>query len=53
MKEKICETIEFTYTGKTDYIELDDSQVPKTVKAILDNLIIELKINIGMRSVYR
>lgn len=40
MKEKI--SIEFTDSGKTAYIELDDSQSPKTVKAILDNLGIEL-----------
>ena len=43
MKEKI--SIEFTDSGKTAYIELDDSQSPKTVKAILDNLPIEVKIN--------
>ena len=36
MKEKI--SIEFTDFGKTAYIELDDSQSPETVKAILDNL---------------
>ena len=43
MKEKI--SIEFTDSDKTAYIELDDSQSPKTVKAILDNLPIEVKIN--------
>jgi uncharacterized protein len=43
MKEKI--SIKFTDSEKTDYIELDDSQSPKTVKAILDNLPIEVKIN--------
>jgi hypothetical protein len=43
MKEKI--SIKFTESGKTAYIELDDSQSPKTVKAILDNLPIEVKIN--------
>jgi hypothetical protein len=43
MKEKI--SIEFPDSGKTAYIELDDSQSPKTVKAILDNLPIKVKIN--------
>jgi hypothetical protein len=43
MKEKI--SIKFTDSDKTAYIELDDSQSPKTVKAILDNLPIEVKIN--------
>jgi hypothetical protein len=43
MKEKI--SIKFTDSGKIAYIELDDSQSPKTVKAILDNLPIEVKIN--------
>jgi uncharacterized protein len=43
MKEKI--SIEFTDSGKTAYIELDDSQSPETVKAILDNLPIKVKIN--------
>lgn len=43
MKEKI--SIEFTDSGKITYIELDDSQSPKTVKAILDNLPIKVKIN--------
>ena len=43
MKEKI--SIEFTDFGKTAYIELDDSQSPETVKAILDNLPIKVKIN--------
>jgi hypothetical protein len=43
MREKI--SIEFTDSGKTTYIELDDSQSPKTVKAILDNLPIKVKIN--------
>jgi hypothetical protein len=43
MKEKI--SIKFTESDKTAYIELDNSQSPKTVKAILDNLPIEVKIN--------
>jgi uncharacterized protein len=43
MKVKI--SIKFTDSGKIVYIELDDSQSPKTVKAILDNLPIEVKIN--------
>jgi uncharacterized protein len=43
MKKKI--SIKFTESGKTAYIELDDSRSPKTVKAILDNLPIEVKIN--------
>jgi uncharacterized protein len=43
MKEKI--SIKFTESYKTAYIELDDSRSPKTVKAILDNLPIEVKIN--------
>jgi uncharacterized protein len=43
MKEKI--SIKFTDSDKTTYIELDDSQSPKTVKAILDNLPIKVKIN--------
>ena len=43
MKEKI--SIIFTESDKTAYIELDNSQSPKTVKAILDNLPIEVKIN--------
>ena len=43
MKEKI--SIKFTDSDKTAYIELDDSQSPKTVKAILDNLPIKVKIN--------
>ena len=43
MKEKI--SVKFTESGKTAYIELDDSRSPKTVKAILDNLPIEVKIN--------
>jgi hypothetical protein len=43
MKKKI--SIRFTDSGNTAYIELDDSQSPKTVKAILDNLPIEVKIN--------
>src|ERR671918_1187606 len=43
MKEKI--SIKFPYSDKTVFIELDDSQSPKTVKAILDNLPIEVKIN--------
>jgi uncharacterized protein len=43
MKERI--SIKFTDSDKTAYIELDDSQSPKTVKAILDNLPIKVKIN--------
>jgi hypothetical protein len=43
MKEKI--SIKFTESDKIAYIKLDDSQSPKTVKAILDNLPIEVKIN--------
>jgi hypothetical protein len=43
MKKRISVT--FTDSGKLVFIELDDSQSPKTVKAILDNLPIEIKIN--------
>ena len=43
MKDKI--SINFADSDKTVNIELDDSQSPKTVKAILDNLPIEVKIN--------
>jgi uncharacterized protein len=43
MKERI--SIKFTESDKTTYIELDESKSPKTVKAILDNLPIEVKIN--------
>src|ERR687891_97517 len=43
MKDKI--SIKFTASDKTAYIELDDSRSPKTVKAILDKLPIEVKIN--------
>ena len=43
MKEKI--SIKLTDSDKTAYIELDDSRSPKTVKAILDNLPVEVKIN--------
>jgi hypothetical protein len=42
---KVMISIKFAESGKTAYIELDDSQSPKTVKAILDNLPIEVKIN--------
>jgi hypothetical protein len=45
MNMKVMISIKFTHSGKTAYIELDDSQSPKTVKAILDNLPIEVKIN--------
>jgi hypothetical protein len=38
-------SVTFTDSGKIVFIELDDSQSPKTVKAILDNLPIEVKIN--------
>jgi hypothetical protein len=43
MKEKI--SIKFIGYDKTIHIKLDDSQSPKTVKAILDNLPLEVKIN--------
>ena len=43
MKKRISVT--FTDSGKIVFIELDDSQSPKTVKAILDNLPIEVRIN--------
>jgi hypothetical protein len=42
---KVMISIKFTESDKTAYIELDDSQSPKIVKAILDNLPIEVKIN--------
>jgi uncharacterized protein len=45
MKVKKKLSIKFTDSGKAAHIELDDSQSPKTVKAILDNLPIEVKIN--------
>jgi uncharacterized protein len=45
MKVKKNLSIKFTDSGKAAHIELDDSQSPKTVKAILDNLPIEVKIN--------
>jgi hypothetical protein len=45
MRDKKKISIKFTDSGKTVYIELDDSQSPKTVEAILDNLPIEVKIN--------
>ena len=45
MKVKKKLSIKFTDSGKTAHIELDDSQSPKTVKAIFDNLPIEVKIN--------
>lgn len=38
-------SLTFTDYGKIVFIELDDSQSPKTIKAILDNLPIEVKIN--------
>ena len=43
VKKKL--SIKFTDSDKAAHIELDDSQSPKTVKAILDNLPIEVKIN--------
>jgi uncharacterized protein len=43
MKKRI--SVAFTDSSKIVFIELDDSQSPKTVKAILDNLPIEAKIN--------
>jgi uncharacterized protein len=45
MKVKKKLSVKFTDSGKAAHIELDDSQSPKTVKAILDNLPIEVKIN--------
>ena len=45
MKVKKKLSIKFTDSGKAAHIELDDSQSPKTVKAILDNLPIGVKIN--------
>ena len=45
MKVKKKLSIKFTDSDKAAHIELDDSQSPKTVKAILDNLPIEVKIN--------
>ena len=45
MKVKKKLSIKFTDSGKAAHIELDDSQSPKTVKALLDNLPIEVKIN--------
>jgi uncharacterized protein len=42
-KKKI--SIKFPDSGKIVYIELDDSQSPKILEAILDNLPIEVKIN--------
>ena len=45
MKVKKKLSIKFTDSGKAAHIELDDSQSPKTVKAILDNLPIKVKIN--------
>src|ERR671911_2395264 len=38
-------SITFTDSGKIVFIELDNSQSPKTVNAILDNLPIKVKIN--------
>src|SRR5919112_3787446 len=43
MKKEI--SVEFTELNQTILIELNDSQSPKTVKAILDNLPIKVKIN--------
>jgi hypothetical protein len=37
--------LEFPEFNKTIHIKLDDSQSPKTVKSILDNLPIKVKIN--------
>ena len=45
MKVKKKISIKFTDFDKAAHIELDDSQSPKTVKAILDNLPLEVKIN--------
>jgi len=45
MKVKKKLSIKLTDSGKAAHIELDDSQSPKTVKAVLDNLPIEVKIN--------
>jgi uncharacterized protein len=43
MKKEIV--VEFVESKKSISIELDNSQSPKTVKAILDNLPIKVKIN--------
>ena len=38
-------SVKFTNFDKTVYIELNDSQSPKTVKVILDTLPIQVEIN--------
>jgi uncharacterized protein len=38
-------TVKFIEINETEYIQLDSSKSPKTVKAILDNLPIEVNIN--------
>ncbi len=38
-------SVKFTNFDKTAYIELNDSQSPKTVKVILDTLPIQVEIN--------
>ena len=43
MKKEI--SVEFTELNQTILIELNDSKSPKTIKAILDNLPIKVKIN--------
>jgi uncharacterized protein len=43
MKKEIL--VEFVELKKSISVELDNSQSPKTVKAILDNLPIKVKIN--------
>ena len=45
MKVKKKTIHKFTHSGKAAYIQLDDSQSLKTVKAVLDNLPKEVKIN--------
>jgi uncharacterized protein len=44
MKTEVI-TVKFIEINETVYIQLDSSKSPKTVKAILDNLPIEVKIN--------
>jgi uncharacterized protein len=43
MKKEI--SVDFTELNQTIIIELNDSKSPKTIKAILDNLPIKVKIN--------
>ena len=44
MKSEVI-TVKFIEINETVYIQLDSSKSPKTVKAILDNLPIEVNIN--------